>query len=138
MMFSPSSRNQGDSDGMEGYEPLQWLTSYEVADTQAAIAYLKSRRRRSQGIGFFGISKGPTPDLPPPRNQAIRCIVTDALWHVHDDGAPDASGLPSTANYLTHGLLPAWFYGLIAKAGSTASSIPGMFASSTSRNTWRA
>ena len=33
--FEP--RNQGDSDRMPGYDPLQWLTDYEVEDTRAAL-----------------------------------------------------------------------------------------------------
>src|SRR5262249_52071040 len=42
-VFAFESRNQGDSDRQEGYDPLQWVTDYEVADAQAALAYVKGR-----------------------------------------------------------------------------------------------
>src|SRR5690349_12199779 len=34
-VFTYEPRNQGDSDRQPGYEPLQWLTEYEVRDAQA-------------------------------------------------------------------------------------------------------
>ena len=44
---------------MPGYDPLQWVTDYEVRDAEAALAYLKSRPDADpRGVGFFGISKG--------------------------------------------------------------------------------
>src|SRR5271166_3403587 len=42
-VFAFESRNQGESGRMEGYEPLQWVTRYEVEDAKAALAYLKNR-----------------------------------------------------------------------------------------------
>src|SRR5271166_922293 len=42
-VFAYEPRNQGDSQSLPGYRPLQWLTKHEVADAQAAINYLKSR-----------------------------------------------------------------------------------------------
>ena len=48
-----------DSDKQPDYEPLHWITQYEVDDTKSAIAYLKTRPDADpNGIGFFGISKG--------------------------------------------------------------------------------
>src|SRR5579862_1731943 len=41
-VFAFESRNQGDSETMPGYDPLQWVTNYEVRDAQAALAYLKA------------------------------------------------------------------------------------------------
>ena len=120
-IFAFEPRNQGDSEGMEGYDPLQWLTAYEVADTQAAIAYLKSRPDADpKGIGFFGISKGANAGLAAAaRNQAVRCIVTDGAFGTYTTMVPYMRKWVAiySENYLTHGLLPAWFYGLIAKAG---------------------
>src|SRR5262249_23311738 len=54
-VFAFESRNQGDSEPQLGYEPLQWVTEYEVRDVQAALAYLKGRPDAdSCGVGFFG------------------------------------------------------------------------------------
>src|SRR5262249_17624717 len=53
------SRNRGTGDARDGYEPLQWVTDYEVRDAEAALAYLKGRPDADPGgVGFFGISKG--------------------------------------------------------------------------------
>src|SRR5262249_50463724 len=58
-VFTFESRNQGESDRQPGYDPLQWVTDYEVRDMRAALEYLKSRADAdANGIGFFGISKG--------------------------------------------------------------------------------
>ena len=44
---------------MPGYEPMEWVTEFEVADFIAALAYLKSRPHAHPiGVGLFGISKG--------------------------------------------------------------------------------
>ena len=58
-VFAFEPRNQGDSDKQPGYEPLQWLTDFEVRDAESALAYLKGRADADpRGVGFFGISKG--------------------------------------------------------------------------------
>ena len=58
-VFAFETRSQGNSEPQPGYEPLQWVTTFEVQDTLAALAYLKSRRDADpRGVGFFGISKG--------------------------------------------------------------------------------
>jgi dienelactone hydrolase len=58
-VFAYEPRCQGESDRQPGYEPLQWVTRYEVADARAALAYLKGRPDGDpRGVGFFGLSKG--------------------------------------------------------------------------------
>ena len=42
-MFAYEPRNQGKSESIPGYEPLQWIANYEVEDARAALAYLKGR-----------------------------------------------------------------------------------------------
>ena len=49
-MFAFEARNQGQSDSMPGYEPLQWVTRYEVRDTRAALAYVRSRPDAGQNV----------------------------------------------------------------------------------------
>ncbi|MCE9534704.1 MAG: hypothetical protein K8T89_26815 [Planctomycetes bacterium] len=119
-IFAFEPRNQGDSEGMEGYEPLQWLTSHEYADTQAAINYLKNRPDADpKGIGLFGISKGANAGLmAASRNRYVRCIVTDGAFGTCSTMVPYMRKWIAlyNDNYLTHGLLPYWFYALVAKA----------------------
>lgn len=71
-------RNQGESDSTPGYQPLHWVTEYEVSDVIAAIRYARSRADvGALPIGLFGISRGGgaalaaavrTPDI-----QAVAC-----------------------------------------------------------------
>ena len=81
-VFCFETRNQGESEAEPGYEPLQWVTDYEVADTRAAIAYLKARPDADPvGIGFFGISKGAGAGLIAAADEPyVRCAVTDGMF----------------------------------------------------------
>ncbi|MFO0842862.1 MAG: hypothetical protein U0797_10765 [Gemmataceae bacterium] len=66
-VFTYEPRNQGDSETLPGYEPIQWVTDHEVRDARAALAYLKSRPDADpRGVGLFGISKGRAPGSWPP------------------------------------------------------------------------
>lgn len=52
-------RNHGDSDRLEGYEPLHWLTQFEVMDLNAVIDFVYSRPDLNElPLGLFGISRG--------------------------------------------------------------------------------
>src|SRR5438270_717442 len=77
-VFTFEPRSQGDSDKQPGYEPLQWVTDYEVRDFQTALEYLKARGDADpRGVGFFGISKGGSAGLMAAcRDKWVRCFVT--------------------------------------------------------------
>src|SRR5262249_13024884 len=81
-VFTYEPRNQGDSDRQPTYEPLQWLTEYEVRDAHAAVAYLKSRSDAdARGIGLFGISKGGCAGIMAAAGDPyIRCIAVDGIY----------------------------------------------------------
>ncbi len=52
-------RNHGESDRMPNYEPLHWITEYEVEDVEASLQYIRNRPDLChQPIGLFGISRG--------------------------------------------------------------------------------
>ena len=52
-------RNHGDSGKLDGYEPLHWLTHYEVTDLNAIIDYVYTRPDLNElPLGLFGISRG--------------------------------------------------------------------------------
>ncbi|HZV06058.1 MAG TPA: acyl-CoA thioester hydrolase/BAAT C-terminal domain-containing protein [Gemmataceae bacterium] len=120
-VFAFESRNQGTSDAMRGYEPLQWVTTYEVSDVEAALAYLKGRPDADpRGIGFFGISKGAGAGLfVAARDPYIRCCVTDGAFATYTTLVPYMKQWFRIYNdhYTIQGLIPLWFYGLIGLAG---------------------
>ena len=39
-IFTFDFRNHGLSDSLPGYQPMPWLTEYEMADVQAAVDYV--------------------------------------------------------------------------------------------------
>jgi uncharacterized protein len=120
-VFAFESRNQGDSDAMPGYDPLQWVTTYEVRDAEAALAYLKSRPDADpRGIGFFGISKGGSAGLiVAGQDSYIRCCVTDGSFATYTTLVPYMKHWFRIYNnhYAIQGLIPLWFYGLIGLVG---------------------
>lgn len=77
--------NHGCSDKIEGYEPLQWVTSHEEQDVAAAIDYLKSREDKDpRGIGIFGVSKGGGAAIAAAaKDRFVRAIVTDGAFPTH-------------------------------------------------------
>src|ERR1022692_1123030 len=75
-------RGQGKSPAQPGYEPLQWVTDFEVIDFQTAIAYLKNRAdKHPGGMGLFGLSKGGSAGLiAAAQDDFIRCCVVDGVF----------------------------------------------------------
>jgi alpha-beta hydrolase superfamily lysophospholipase len=120
-VFAFESRNQGSSDALPGYEPLQWVTTYEVRDVEAALAYLKSRPDADpRGVGFFGISKSAGAGLiAAARDPYVRCCVTDGVFATYTTLVPYMKQWFRIYNshYAIQGLIPLWFYGLIGLAG---------------------
>jgi pimeloyl-ACP methyl ester carboxylesterase len=120
-IFTFESRNQGDSDRQPHYDPLQWVTNFEVQDMRAALAYLKSRPDADpQGIGFFGISKGAGAALIAFASEPyVRCFLTDGMFATYTTLVPYMRQWFRIYNsrYALQGLLPSWYYGIIGKNG---------------------
>jgi uncharacterized protein len=89
-IFAFEFRGQGDSDPQPGYEPLQWVTDFEVEDFRAALAYLKSRPDADpRGVGLFGLSKGGSAGLIAAADDLyIRCSATDGIFASHTTMVP--------------------------------------------------
>lgn len=52
-------RNQGESESLPHYEPLHWLTEYEVQDAIAAVRFARHQEEWADlPIGIVGISRG--------------------------------------------------------------------------------
>lgn len=80
-IFSFDFRNHGTSGKAEGYQPIQWLTDYEVKDLRAALDYLRTRPDRDlAGFGLFGVSRGGNTALVVAADQPD-------VWGVVTDGA---------------------------------------------------
>jgi pimeloyl-ACP methyl ester carboxylesterase len=117
-VFSFEFRSQGQSDPQPGYEPLQWVTDYEVEDMRAAVAYLKKRADADpRGIGLFGISRGGGAGiLATASDPWIRCVVTDGAFATRTTMIPYMQKWASI--YLHYkwvaGLIPHWLYAFVA------------------------
>jgi uncharacterized protein len=120
-VFAFELRGQGDSAAQPGYQPLYWVTDFEVRDFQAALAYLKGRPDRdSDGVGFFGLSKGGSAGLiAGAQDEFVRCFVTDGAFSTMGTMVPYMmqwiliySPYPILAK-----LIPAWYYRLAARIG---------------------
>jgi pimeloyl-ACP methyl ester carboxylesterase len=81
-VFAFDFRNQGRSDRMPDYDPLHWLTDYEVADTLAAFDWVETRPDlRLLPLGIFGVSRGGGAALAAAaRNARVRCVVADGAF----------------------------------------------------------
>jgi pimeloyl-ACP methyl ester carboxylesterase len=120
-VFAYEPRNQGDSDAQAGYEPLQWVTDYEVADARAALAYLQSRPDADpRGVGLFGISKGAGAGLLAAADDPyVRCAVTDGVFGTYSTLVPYMRTWFRIYNrrYTAQAMLPSWYYGWIGLRG---------------------
>jgi pimeloyl-ACP methyl ester carboxylesterase len=117
-VFTFEFRSQGQSDPQPGYEPLQWVTDYEVEDMRAALAYLKKRPDADpRGVGFFGISRGGGAGIvAAAADPWVRCLVTDGAFATRTTMIPYMQKWASI--YLSQkwlaGHIPGWVYSLVA------------------------
>jgi pimeloyl-ACP methyl ester carboxylesterase len=120
-VFACECRGQGDSSPLPNYEPLQWITEFEVADMKAALAYLKGRADADpRGIGFFGISKGAGIGLLVAADDPyVRCFATDGMFATFTVLVPYMRKWFSIYNnwYWLQGLGPSSFYGRLGILG---------------------
>lgn len=120
-VFAYEPRSQGDSDVHPGYEPLQWVTEYEVRDAEAALQYLKSRPDADpNGIGFFGLSKGAGAVLQAAADDPyVRCFVTDGVFATYSTVVPYMRQWFRiyNNNFVIQTLVPDWYYGRVGLAG---------------------
>lgn len=120
-VFAVETRGQGDSDRMPGYDPLQWVTDYEVRDMAAALAYLKGRPDADpRGVGLFGISKGAGAGLLVAAGEPyVRCCVTDGVFATYTTLVPYMRQWFRiyNNNYVRQAMFPSWYYGLVGLVG---------------------
>lgn len=75
-------RNQGDSDFQSDYEPLHWVTEFEVSDVLAAFDYVADRSELNQlPLGVFGVSRGGGAALAAAaRSPQVELVITEAAY----------------------------------------------------------
>jgi uncharacterized protein len=118
-VFACETRGQGESPAQHGYEPLQWVTDFEITDFEAIIAHLKSRPDRdAKGVGLFGLSKGGSAGLiAGARDPFVRCFVTDGAFATKGTMVPYMkqwihlyTPFPAFAM-----IIPTWYYHVAAR-----------------------
>ena len=120
-VFSFEMRGQGQSQAQPGYEPLQWLTEYELEDFQTAVEYLKKRPDAdARGVGFFGLSKGGSAGLwITAHDSYIRCAVTDGAFSIISTMLPYMKQwiyIYSRVTIMVK-IIPHWYFVWIAHIG---------------------
>lgn len=80
VLLSFDFRNQGASGRKAGYEPIHWVTEFELTDLDAVLAYAsESERLRDLPLGIVGISRGGSAALIAAcRHSRIRAVATDS------------------------------------------------------------
>lgn len=119
-IFTFEMRGQGNSPAQKGYEPLQWVTDYEVIDFQTALAYLKNRADKDpRGVGLFGLSKGGSAGLMiAAKDDFIRCAVVDGIFASVTTMVPYMKQwvfIYTKAHWLAR-CLPGWYLRYLGKA----------------------
>jgi pimeloyl-ACP methyl ester carboxylesterase len=84
-VFTFDFRNLGESDQMPTYQPIHWLTEFEVDDVLAAIAYVRGRNElRDVPLGLMGISRGGAAALvTAARSPDVKCVASDGAFSPH-------------------------------------------------------
>jgi fermentation-respiration switch protein FrsA (DUF1100 family) len=120
-IFAFETRGQGKSPAQKGYEPLQWVTEFEMIDFRAALAYLKNRADKDpRGVGLFGLSKGGSAGLmAAAEDDFIRCAVVDGIFASLTTMIPYMRQfvvIYTTYTWVTT-RIPYWYLYLIARLG---------------------
>jgi dipeptidyl aminopeptidase/acylaminoacyl peptidase len=120
-IFAFEMRGQGNSPAQSGYEPLQWVTDFEVIDFRTALAYLKARPDKDpRGVGLFGLSKGGSAGLlVAAQDDFVRCCVVDGVFAWMTTMVPYMAKWVMIYTNLTWlaRRIPNWYLRLLARIG---------------------
>ncbi|MHB1033479.1 MAG: alpha/beta hydrolase [Pirellulales bacterium] len=125
-VFTFDFSQHGESARIPDYQPMPWVTHYELADVQAVVDYLCSRDGADpRGIGLLGVSKGGAASLcAAARDSRVLAVVTDGAFptepmqvhyirrymEIYTPLAPILSKLPNFALAIP-GKLAQWLIG---------------------------
>jgi pimeloyl-ACP methyl ester carboxylesterase len=78
-------RNHGSSESQDTFQPLHWLSEYEVLDVQAAIDLIKQRDDlKDLPLGLFGVSRGAGAALSAAaQHPEIQFVATEGAYSSH-------------------------------------------------------
>ena len=98
-------RGQGESDAMQGYEPLHWYTEYEISDVQSVVRFVRSHAALGElAIGLMGISRGANAALAvAAKDSGVECVVADSAF------TTDTLMVLYAARWVRYST-PRWFY----------------------------
>ncbi|MFH0964197.1 MAG: alpha/beta fold hydrolase [Planctomycetota bacterium] len=84
-VFAFDYRHHGESGQLGDYEPRHWCTEYEIADLEAALAYLEGRADVDpERVVLFGISRGATTCLCVAATRPrIAAVVSDSAFSTY-------------------------------------------------------
>ncbi len=118
-VFTFDFRNHGDSDALEGYRPMQWVTEYEVRDVLAAIQHARARQQ-DRGLPerflLMGVSRGGGAALvAASREPSVSVLITDGAFPTHSMQLHFMlRWVGIFANIPTiYRRIPKWYYGLL-------------------------
>ena len=82
VVFSFDFRSQGDSDPQPGYQPIHWMTEFEMTDVAAAMEFIEADARlNTLPIMAFGVSRGGVAALLAGcRYPRIRAVIADSAF----------------------------------------------------------
>ena len=116
-VISWEPRGQGESDKVPGYQPLHWVSEYEVEDALAVIEYACGRPDADpRGVALVGISKGAGVGVvAASRGKRVVCCVTDGMFGVYTTVVPYMRHwIKIYSSLITfQKLMPDFFYGTI-------------------------
>lgn len=98
-------RGQGESDSMQGYEPLHWYTEYEVRDVESVVRFVRAHSALGElAIGLMGISRGANAALAvAAQDDGVECVVADSAF------TTDTLMVLYAARWVRYST-PRWFY----------------------------
>lgn len=75
-------RNHGSSEKQANYEPLHWLTEFEVADVRGALSLITVRDElKRQPLAVFGVSRGGSAALAAAStSEAVECVACESAY----------------------------------------------------------
>lgn len=82
LVLSFDFRNQGESEALDGYEPLHWMTEHEVTDIEAALQYVGQREDLARlPLGLMGLSRGGAVALAAAaRHDAVQAVAVEGAF----------------------------------------------------------
>jgi pimeloyl-ACP methyl ester carboxylesterase len=118
-VFAFDFRGHGSSANRDGYVPKQWLTTYEIADLEAAIKYVQGRQGAGPyKIGLLGLSRGACACVcAASRSEAVKAVVAEGVFATKQilvEGMKRWVSVYAHARPL-HPWLPDWFFTWLRK-----------------------